>query len=242
MARSSGHPCRKSSMPNRSAPLLIWLPCAPSLKWRIGLTVKMICLPLHSPAIRRRASVTSADESLSRMNSDAGLFRQFETTEPEAIFLKHHAVPSVMMILLHEAKYSRAAVRIPFALLMNSSLDPRANDVWWENEHQRSSPAPICMQSSGPKRRSDARSSMLCSIEMGLYSVPKGFTHASNPKSESWRPMLSEKQLPSINILSSYEMPTLHFSSATGVCNLSMVQIYQRFFTSFRMTREKCYI
>jgi hypothetical protein len=36
--------------------------------------------------------------------------------------------------------------------------------------------------------------------------------------------------------LSSYEMPTLHFSSATGVCNLSMVQIYQRFFTSFRMT------
>lgn len=34
--------------------------------------------------------------------------------------------------------------------------------------------------------------------------------------------MLSEKQLPSIMILSLYDMPTLHGASVTGVCNFSM--------------------
>ena len=41
MLKSAGSPARRSSMPRRRADLLIWFPCAPSLKWRIGLTVKM---------------------------------------------------------------------------------------------------------------------------------------------------------------------------------------------------------
>jgi hypothetical protein len=39
--------------------------------------------------------------------------------------------------------------------------------------------------------------------------------------------MLSEKQLPSIMILSSYDMPTLHGESVTGVCSFNILQIYQ---------------
>ena len=56
-------------------------------------------------------------------------------------------------------------------------------------------------------------------MDAGLYRVPKGLTHTSNPKLWSRLPILSVKQLPSIMVLSLYEMPNLHFSSATGVCS-----------------------
>ena len=92
---------------------------------------------------------------------------------------------------------------------------------------------------------------MASDIDAGLYSVPNGLTHTSNPKSLSCFPILSEKQLPSIIILSLYDMPTLHFSSATGVCSfieaklsknhntfLSLKDFSMRSFTSFRMTEE----
>ena len=40
--------------------------------------------------------------------------------------------------------------------------------------------------------------------------------------------MLSVKQLPSIMILSLYEMPTLHFSSATGVCSFMWAKLSKK--------------
>ena len=79
------------------------------------------------------------------------------------------------------------------------------------------------MQSLSVNILSEHRSSTLCRMEIGLYSVPKGFIHTSNPKFSSCLPMFSEKQLPSIIILSLYEMPTLQDPSATGVCNFSIV-------------------
>ena len=73
-------------------------------------------------------------------------------------------------------------------------------------------------------------------MDAGLYRVPKGLMQTSNPKFLSWLPMLSVKQLPSMIILSSYDIPTLHFSSATGVCSFTFLhfiflQNYQKYIT-----------
>ena len=90
-------------------------------------------------------------------------------------------------------------------------------------------------------------------MDAGLYSVPNGLMHTSKPKLRSCLPMLSVKQLPSIMILSLYEMPTLHFSSATGVCSFMWAKLSKksklfpifgeyldyRSFASLRMTYDK---
>ena len=187
MLRSAGRLLKRSSIPSSSADLLIWFPCAPSLKWRIGLTVKMNCLPLHplvvlqSSMILCRADVTSAEESLSRLNSDALCFKQLDTMNPFSMCLKHQLVPSVMITLPAAMKCSLAVSRARLALRRNSSLEAAAKLVWWQNEHQRLSPAPIWTQSSSSKGVPLTSFSILRSMDTGLYNVPNGLTHTSNP-------------------------------------------------------------
>ena len=72
-------------------------------------------------------------------------------------------------------------------------------------------------------------------METGLYNVPNGFTHTSNPNASSCLPILSEKQLPNIIILSENVMFMWHLSSMTGVWSLIMLQKYQKI-------RQKCYL
>ena len=77
-----------------------------------------------------------------------------------------------------------------------------ATEGIWEKEHIFLEPAPISVQSAEVNSCLPVSLLMLLYMDAGLYSVPNGFMHTSNPKSASCLPMLSVKQLPSIIILS----------------------------------------
>ena len=82
------------------------LPCAPSLKWRIGLIVNTmrnsgLCRFNRAMSGRQR-SVISYTDSRRRWNSRAGTLWQLPTMpeycdDAEAMWVKTHAVPNVIM-------------------------------------------------------------------------------------------------------------------------------------------------
>ena len=94
-----------------------------------SLKLPDLAASLHNAMIWVRHDAVSAAESLSRVNSAAGLLRQFETIFPVSLCLKHQLVPSVMMTLVLSAKCSAAFCRAVFAFSMNSAMSPLAKDV-----------------------------------------------------------------------------------------------------------------
>ena len=170
-------------------------------------------------------------DCLSRVNSFASRFRQFDTISQVALNLNVQAVPSVMTTTDALRKKSDASASAALALSMNSSLVALAAAVWWLNEQNSCEPAPIRTHSSSLNGTADSSLRIELQTDTGLYNVPKGFTQTLNPISFIIFPMLSAKQLPSSMMLSS----KLNFISlsaiSTGVCNFSMPE------TLFRLRR-----
>ena len=76
-----------------------------------------------------RHEAVSPAESLSLTNSDAGLFRQFDTIMSDAEWRKHQLVPSVITTLLLCLKWLAALSNAIFALSRKVSMSSRANEV-----------------------------------------------------------------------------------------------------------------